>query len=332
MANSLYLDTNIYLSFYHLTNDDIEELRKLLLLVKSKELILYLPIQTKDEFYRNRDSKISDGLKKFNENKLNKIFPQIVKDYSEEYKLMKDSIKSFEKSKQQIIEKLREDVVNENLNADKIIQDLFKVATEIENTTELIEKAKNRFEFGNPPGKKGSYGDALNWESLLSTVEVFDNFFFISDDGDYFSEFDKNLFNSFLTKEWNDKMPLTDFKSYKSLSGFLKDNYPNISIESEKRKDNLILELQSSRNFATSRAVLYKLSEYNDFTKKQLNDIFEAATSNSQIYWIGTDQDINEILLKILKGNEWKVEKSILEEFKSMYIEIHEEDENELPF
>ena len=133
MANSLYLDTNIYLSFYHLTNDDIEELRKLLLLVKSKELILYLPIQTKDEFYRNRDSKISDGLKKFNENKLNKIFPQIVKDYSEEYKLMKDSIKSFEKSKQQIIEKLREDVVNENLNADKIIQDLFKVATEIEN-------------------------------------------------------------------------------------------------------------------------------------------------------------------------------------------------------
>ena len=47
---SSYLDTNIYLSFYHLTNDDIEELSKLLLLVKSKELILYLPDQTKDEF------------------------------------------------------------------------------------------------------------------------------------------------------------------------------------------------------------------------------------------------------------------------------------------
>tara|TARA_R110001606_G_scaffold395393_1_gene567609 strand:+ start:1664 stop:2659 length:996 start_codon:yes stop_codon:yes gene_type:complete len=331
MANSLYLDTNIYLSFYHLTNDDIEELRKLLLLVKSKELILYLPIQTKDEFYRNRDSKIADGLKKFNENKLNKIFPQMVKDYSEEYNLMRNAIKAFEKNKQIIVDKLRKDVVEQSLNADKIIQDLFKVATEIENTPELIEKAKNRYDLGNPPGKKGSYGDALNWESLLTKIEVFDNFFFISDDGDYFSEFDKNLFNSFLIKEWEEKMPLTDFKSYKSLSGFLKDNYPTITIESENRKDELILELQSSGSFATSRSVLHKIAEYNDFTKKQLNDIFDASINNSQIYWIGDDEDINEILLKLLERNESKIEKEILDKFKSMYLNEPKETD-ELPF
>ena len=331
MANSLYLDTNIYLSFYHLTNDDIEELRKLLLLVKSKELILYLPIQTKDEFYRNRDSKIADGLKKFNENKLNKIFPQMVKDYSEEYNLMRNAIKAFEKNKQIIVDKLRKDVVEQSLNADKIIQDLFKVATEIENTPELIEKAKNRYDLGNPPGKKGSYGDALNWESLLTKIEVFDNFFFISDDGDYFSEFDKNLFNSFLIKEWEEKMPLTNFKSYKSLSGFLKDNYPTITIESENRKDELILELQSSGSFATSRSVLHKIAEYNDFTKKQLNDIFDASINNSQIYWIGDDEDINEILLKLLERNESKIEKEILDKFKSMYLNEPKETD-ELPF
>jgi hypothetical protein len=331
MANSLYLDTNIYLSFYHLTNDDIEELSKLLLLVKSKELILYLPDQTKDEFYRNRDSKIADGLKKFNENKLNKIFPQMVKDYSEEYKLMRNAIKAFEKNKQIIVDKLRKDVVEQSLNADKIIQDLFKVATEIKNTPELIEKAKNRYDLGNPPGKKGSYGDALNWESLLTKIEVFDNFFFISDDGDYFSEFDKNLFNSFLIKEWEEKMPLTDFKSYKSLSAFLKENYPTITIESENRKDELILELQSSGSFATSRSVLHKIAEYNDFSKKQLNDIFDAAINNSQIYWIGDDEDINEILLKVLKGNERKIEKEILDKFKSMYLNQPSEND-ELPF
>lgn len=321
MANSLYLDTNIYLSFYHLTNDDIEELRKLLLLVKSKELILYLPIQTKDEFYRNRDSKIADGLKKFNENRLNKIFPQMVKDYTEEYDLMKKSIKTFEKNKQIIIEKLRKDVVNQSLNADKIIQDLFKVATEIKNTSKLIQKAKNRYDLGNPPGKKGSYGDALNWESLLSKVEIFDSFFFISDDGDYFSEFDKNLFNSFLIKEWEEKMELTVFKSYKSLSGFLKENYPTISIESENRKDELILELQSSSSFAASRSVLTKIAEYNDFTKKQLNDIFDASISNSQIYWIRDDEDINEILLKLFNENKNKIDKETQVRFKSLYID-----------
>lgn len=331
MANSLYLDTNIYLSFYHLTNDDIEELSKLLLLVKSKELILYLPDQTRDEFYRNRDSKIADGLKKFNENKLNKIFPQMVKDYSQEYDLMRNAIKAFEKNKQIIVDKLRKDVVEQSLNADKIIQDLFKVATEIKNTPELIVKAKNRYDLGNPPGKKGSYGDALNWESLLTKIEVFDNFFFISDDGDYFSEFDKNLFNSFLIKEWEEKMPLTDFKQYKSLSGFLKENYPTITIESENRKDELILELQSSGSFATSRSVLHKIAEYNDFSKKQLNDIFDAAINNSQLYWIGDDEDINEILLKILEGNEMKIEKDILAKFKSMYLNETKEND-EFPF
>lgn len=303
----------------------------MLLLVKSKDLILYLPAQTKDEFHRNRDSKIADGLKKFNDNKLNKIFPQMVKDYSEEYNLMRNAIKSFEKNKQIIVDKLRKDVVEQSLNADKIIQDLFKVATEIENTPELIEKAKNRYDLGNPPGKKGSYGDALNWESLLTKIEVFDNFFFISDDGDYFSEFDKNLFNSFLIKEWEEKMPLTDFKSYKSLSSFLKDNYPTITIESENRKDELILELQSSGSFATSRSVLHKIAEYNDFSKKQLNDIFDASINNSQIYWIGDDEDINEILLKLLERNESKIEKEILDKFKSIYIN-QPSDNDELPF
>lgn len=330
MANSLYLDTNIYLSFYHLTNDDIEELKKLLLLVKSKDLILYLPVQTKDEFFRNRDSKIADGLKRFMENKLNNIFPQMVKDFSEEYELMKESIKVFEKNKQIIIEKLKMHAVEQKLNADKIIQDLFKVATIIENVPELVQKARERYDFGNPPGKKGSYGDALNWESLLSKIEVFDNFYFISDDTDYFSELDKTLFNSFLINEWQDRMPLTDFKFYKSLSGFLKQNYPTITIQSESRKDELILELQSSGSFATTRSILHKISEYNEFTKKQLNDIFDASISNTQIYWIAEDEDIKQILLEILKGNDWKIEAEILEKFKSIYMGDSESND-ELP-
>ena len=71
--------------------------------------------------------------------------------------------------------------------------------------------------------------------------------------------------------------------------------------------------------FATSRRVLHKIVEYNDFTKKQLNDIFDAAVSNSQIYWIGDDEDINEILLKLYNGNESKIEPEIQTKFKSLY-------------
>jgi len=107
MANSLYLDTNVYLSFYHLSNDDLEELKKLSVLTNSGKLILYLPEQTKNEFYRNRDTKIADALKRFNDNKFNNVFPQIIKDYNTEYKLIRDAIKDYEKNKQIILEKIK---------------------------------------------------------------------------------------------------------------------------------------------------------------------------------------------------------------------------------
>ena len=38
----LFIDTNIFLSFYAYTNDDVEELRKLISLIKTNQLKLYL--------------------------------------------------------------------------------------------------------------------------------------------------------------------------------------------------------------------------------------------------------------------------------------------------
>ena len=331
MNIGLYLDTNIYLSFYHLSNDDIEELKKLLKLVKGEEITLYLPSQTIDEFHRNRDSKITDGLNRFEDNQLSKIFPQIVKDYIDEYKLMRKAIKVFEKNKHIILDKLKLDIVNHSLNADKIITDLFEVAEKIEKDEELIRSARNRLDFGNPPGKKGSYGDALNWECLLAKITDIENFYFISDDKDYYSKFDKSLFNTFLINEWKEKFPSINFNSYRSLSSFLRDNYPDITLDLENEKEELILWLQESGSFARSRSILHDLIKYNDFTRKQLNDIFHAAVTNNQIYWIRDDHDINDILLKLLKGNESEIEPDLLESFRLMYIADLTEDD-ELPF
>ena len=54
---NLYIDTNAYLSFFHLTSDDLEELKKLELLIETtREIQLHLPEQTYDEFNRNRDT------------------------------------------------------------------------------------------------------------------------------------------------------------------------------------------------------------------------------------------------------------------------------------
>jgi len=58
----LYLDTNILLSFYGLSSDDLEELRKLAALLRTGSVRLHLPQQTKEEFIRNRPGKIAEAL------------------------------------------------------------------------------------------------------------------------------------------------------------------------------------------------------------------------------------------------------------------------------
>jgi predicted nucleic acid-binding protein len=54
LAVYLFIDTNIFLSFYHLSGEDLEELNKLTVLLRKGEVALLLPEQVRDEFYRMR--------------------------------------------------------------------------------------------------------------------------------------------------------------------------------------------------------------------------------------------------------------------------------------
>jgi hypothetical protein len=42
---NVFLDTNIYLNFYHFTSDDLNELKKLFILQESKKLNVYITEQ-----------------------------------------------------------------------------------------------------------------------------------------------------------------------------------------------------------------------------------------------------------------------------------------------
>jgi len=221
------------------------------------------------------------------------------------------------------------------LKADIVIEKLFKNAKLIKTTDALINKAKTRFDLGNPPGKDNSYGDALNWESLLTVIDDFDNFFFISDDKDFYSQYDSNLFNSFLLSEWEERMPLTSFKYYKSLSKFFKEKFPEINISTEIQKEQLINKLAGSSSFSETRNILRELKNFDDFTSKQLNDIVYSAISNNQIYWISKDDDINEYINKIVADKINLIENDKVEPFKSLYqnkFELLFPDDEKLPF
>lgn len=314
----LYIDTNIYLTFYHLSNDDLEQLKKLLVLIKkSKEITLHLPEQTSDEFYRNRDIKISDALKRMQEEKLNNQFPQICKDYPE-YKEMKDAINAYDLSKSKMREKLMNDIHNFTLEADKKIRDLFAGAQLYNTTDHLISLSKTRYDLGKPPGKNKSYGDALNWETLLANVEEGADLYFVSSDKDYYSEIDTSLFNSYLANEWNNKKK-SKIVGFKTMTDFFNCKFPHIKFAIEYEKELLIKALSTSDSFGTSRRILNNLSAYSDFTNDQINSFVIACNSNNQISWIKGDEDIKQFILNIVTPNSSKIEPDLLNAFNRIY-------------
>jgi len=311
---NLYIDTNIYLTFFHLSSDDLEELRKLSLLQQKKKIILFLPEQTRGEFFRNREVKISDALKKFKDENLNNLFPQMCKAYTE-YDKMRQAIKDFEQNKNALLDKLMTDIERKGLKADYIISEIFKNAVFIETNELLLNKGKMRYDLGNPPGKDKSYGDAINWESLLNVVPNGEDIHFITDDKDFVSPLNSDNFNSFLVEEWNNTKK-SKLLFYKRLSQFFRIHFPDINLFSEIEKDLLIEKLGKSPNFRTSRLLLHELDELGNFTSAQINEILVASTLNKQVYWIGEDEDINEILTKFIETYKDSIDEQVLQRLK----------------
>lgn len=313
MAIHLFIDTNVYLKFYHFSNDDLEELNKLMVLMDNDQLELHLPEQIVDEFNRNRDTKLVDALKTFNNSKLNAQFPQFCKGYKE-YETLKKLIKDYDREKQSLLKNLMLKIETHTLRADKLTEMLFQKANYIKTTSELVEKSRLRFDLGNPPGKNKSYGDAINWECLLDNVEDNNDLYFIADDKDYFSELDISKFNSFLATEWNRKKN-SQIKFYKTLTDFFKEVFPEIKLATELEKDILISKLIDSGNFYSSRELLQKLSKFESFSTEQSNQYVSASLNNSQILWISEDEDINEYLYDFVNKNKDKIEADLLAEF-----------------
>lgn len=326
----LFIDTNIYLKFYHFTSDELEELNKLIVLIDEDEIELLIPEQVINEFRRNREVKIADALKKLRGDNLEGTFPVFCKEY-EEFKKMNKAISEYQENKKALIDKLKTAIESYKLKADEVIEKLFAKAILIEITEGLIQRAKRRFDLGNPPGKNNSYGDAVNWESLMLEVNYGEDLFFLSDDTDYFSKINNKNFNKYLSREW-EEIKNSKIVFYKSISDFFKENFPDIKLATEYLKDLTISKLEESGNFKTARKHLYKLSDLHDFNSNQINKIFNAVLNNNQILWISEDHDINEILFKWVDDYSSFLGEEAINSFKSKVEKILDIDEDELPF
>ena len=312
----LFIDTNIFLSFYHLTKDDLKELRKLSLLIKKGDVNLILTDQVEMEFWRNRENKIADSIRRLKDQKLNLEFPQLCKGYKE-YSALRKLQDEYKKSHSELLTKIMDDVENNTLQADEIIIDLFEKADCVESIEKYISDAKYRINIGNPPGKNGSLGDAINWGILLDKIPLNEKLFLVSDDKDFYSKVDVNKPKEYLVREWKEKVN-SDVFFYRRLSPFFKEHFPDINLASDLEKDILVARLILSENFAETHLAISQLKQYDEFSTIQVNSILRAYIDNSQIRLIAEDGDLKSFLESLIETHSEKIEERLLAFIKKM--------------
>jgi PIN domain len=294
-----------------LSSDDLEELEKLAVLLRQRKVRLWLPEQVRIEHRRNRENKIFDALKRLRDQNLNLQFPALCKEYGE-YDALRQYQRDYRHAHARLIERVTRAVEEESLKADVTIRRLFARAEDIATDEDLLNRARLRRDVGNPPGKKDSVGDAINWEALLARVPEVETLHLISDDRDYYSPIDSQRFNSFLLDEWT-RAKDADLVSYRRLSSFFKAHFPNIRLATELEKDLLIRDLAGSGSFTQTHTLIRRLTNYIDFTASQADEIVAAANSNSQIYLIGQGADVKGFLTDLIAGREDEIDPHNLE-------------------
>ncbi|MBQ7251495.1 MAG: DUF4935 domain-containing protein [Kiritimatiellae bacterium] len=285
---NLFIDSNIWLSLYHFSNNDLEQFGKLKNHL-GENIKLLLPQQVVNEVFRNRDVKIRDALSFFKDWKKPQ-FPNFCKGYEECAKFTK-GLDILEQYRKRWLSKILEDTRKQNLPADKVIQTLFNFVSPIECTAQMIHAAEYRYKIGNPPGKDNKLGDAINWECLLATTPQNEDLYIITADSDYQSAVDKNSFNLFLRLEWEGRKQ-SEIHYYPDLVSFFSAHAKDIKLQDERNKNDLIRSLKSSPSYATTHALVAQLQQYSDWTTEQINSMCEAAIHNSQINDIFSDSDI----------------------------------------
>lgn len=293
---NVFIDTNIWLSLYHFTNDDLSQFEKLKDMLNNS-INLIVPQQVYDEILRNRETKILDALKSLEIQ--NPKYPVFCKGY-DDYEELKTDIDSIVKKFKEFKKKVEADIISENLPADNTLSSFFSVI-EKKPCASYINKAYDRYRIGNPPGKDNKYGDAINWECLLDVVPNGHDLYFISADKDYCSSVSPDKMHPFLIKEWM-QLKNSNIYFYSTLVKFLKDHVQEIQLQGENEKEKLIKELYNSTSFEQTHAIISSLNQYSEWTDVQIEKLCWALEDNNQINWIFSDFDIFNFYKTILSN------------------------------
>jgi hypothetical protein len=180
----------------------------------------------------------------------------VCKDY-DEYEEMRRLQREYQTAASSLLAKLTADIEAEKLKADGLIRKLFGLAERL-SSREFVDAARLRSDIGNPPGKGGLVGRCINWETLLAKAPTSVDLHFVTDDDDYSSPLDSEVFLPFLSEEYQ-RIKKAQVHYYKRLSRFFGSQFKHIHLASEIEKDLLIKDLRDSYNL-TGRTILWPVA------------------------------------------------------------------------
>lgn len=321
----VFIDTNVLLNFFHFTSEELDALNNVFGSHEHGAAKVHLTEQVRDEFRRNREAKIKDALKRFKEAKFSAQLPSFMKEYSE-YNEIKSLASTLQEKAKAILAKADADVHAQTLVADKLIQQIFAKSVFIGTSAETFESARRRTQIGNPPGKNGSVGDAINWLVLLSSVPDSNDLHIISEDGDFFSQLDEKRPHPFLFQEWRERKGSVVYV-YRTLSEFLNTHFDGVAFSFDKDKEALIDALKYAGSFAATHYLVAKLETYAYFSLKEVERILQAAENNTQVGWIITDQDVSDFLNRVATSRRGEIHRP---EFLAIIDKVIEEQQSRI--
>jgi predicted nucleic acid-binding protein len=297
----LFIDTNVFLSFFAYTKDDIEELKKLANLIKTDHVKLHLTEQVRDEFYRNREKKLSESIAQFEKNIVSTGIPRFMAEYPQVADYTKAAKKAL-KAKDEAIQRAKKEATTGRLAADSLFRQILKVAHVKRVRAQDYAYATQRMRRGNPPGKEGSLGDRINWGILLRAVPAETDLHLVSKDGDYASPLNPTAPNAFLLAEWQKKKQ-AELILHAELKPFLAQRFPKIKFAVDVEKRTAIDALKHSGSFAGTHAAIAQLAPFADvLTPEEIDELIDAAETNSQIAWVCRDPDVKRFYEPLLES------------------------------
>jgi PIN domain len=312
----LFIDANVFLSFYEASPDALLELAKIAAVIEAGKATLWLPDQVRREFWKNREGSIGLALREFEKSSGFGSVPRLVREHAQ-FKQLTELAGTVEKKKAEIVAHVMHEVADEKTAADREVRRLFDLAREIDTSGEIFVEAHERALRRSPPGKQDGLGDRLAWVALLKAVPANAELHVISVDGDFASEMNQNEIKPYLQAEWAKKKRGV-VKLWKRASQFLAAHFPDATSAIAIEQTLMVESLEKSPNFATTHSLIAEFSDLSHLSQSLVDRLANAILNNSQIRRLRGDDDVKKFITDFLCKYQNQLAASIKNELEKL--------------